>query len=365
MRFLQSSVVALVSLQLCAVQASPGDRNPAYQYCVQDCIESGKCHPIRWDLRLFKWDCEDCCRYDCMMSIEYNSSPITVAASKSNQAAAVNSNTDDRREKTSITQQYHGKWPFQRLSGIQEPASVLFSLMNWYAHFILYRRVYLPAAMSPSTKRSISTNQRHPWQSFIWLNSLVQQNAWLWSTVFHCRDVSWTERMDYLGAMLALLSGCWLAIHRVCRLDKRPRWVVAILTLVAVMFFATHSLYLLSLERFDYGYNMIASVAVGLLQSFVWLVWCAWQYCSVGGGGSGGGGNRSHGRSRDYVGWCVAAVVSAMAAMSLELLDFPPLIRAIDAHALWHLSTVPITYLFYRFHREDALFMIATSAKPE
>jgi hypothetical protein len=44
-----------------------------------------------------------------------------------------------------------------------------------------------------------------------------------------------------------------------------------------------------------------------------------------------------------------------MVAMSLELLDFPPLLQAVDAHALWHLSTVPIAYLYYRFQREDAL----------
>lgn len=33
------------------------------------------------------------------------------------------------------TPQFFGKWPFLRLLGMQEPASVLFSLLNFFAHF--------------------------------------------------------------------------------------------------------------------------------------------------------------------------------------------------------------------------------------
>jgi len=48
-------------------------------------------------------------------------------------------------------------------------------------------------------------------------------------------------------------------------------------------------------------------------------------------------------------------VALTMAATSLELFDFPPWGRTIDAHSLWHLSTVPLTGLFYDFLIEDAL----------
>jgi hypothetical protein len=39
-------------------------------------------------------------------------------------------------------------------------------------------------------------------------------NAWVWSTVFHARDVLWTERMDYFGADLFVLVACSSAIIR-------------------------------------------------------------------------------------------------------------------------------------------------------
>lgn len=31
--------------------------------------------------------------------------------------------------------QFHGKWPFIRMFGMQEPASVIFSLLNFYVHY--------------------------------------------------------------------------------------------------------------------------------------------------------------------------------------------------------------------------------------
>ena len=35
--------------------------------------------------------------------------------------------------------QFHGKWPFLRVFGVQEPASVLFSLMNLLANACMLR----------------------------------------------------------------------------------------------------------------------------------------------------------------------------------------------------------------------------------
>ncbi|XP_010188537.1 PREDICTED: post-GPI attachment to proteins factor 3, partial [Mesitornis unicolor] len=46
--------------------------------------------------------------------------------------------------------------------------------------------------------------------------------------------------------------------------------------------------------------------------------------------------------------WKCAAVVLLLQALALlELLDFPPLFWVLDAHALWHIGTIPLNVLFY------------------
>ena len=35
----------------------------------------------------------------------------------------------------------------------------------------------------------------------------VSLNTWLWSAVFHTRDVGWTEKMDYFSAALLIVCG--------------------------------------------------------------------------------------------------------------------------------------------------------------
>jgi hypothetical protein len=42
----------------------------------------------------------------------------------------------------------------------------------------------------------------------------ASMNAWVWSAVFHARDLSWTERMDYTAAFSVVICGCAAAVHR-------------------------------------------------------------------------------------------------------------------------------------------------------
>jgi hypothetical protein len=74
-------------------------------------------------------------------------------------------------------QQYYGKWPFWRFAGIQEPASVMFSLLNFWSHFIGYKQV----------RRRLSAS--HPMRPFYLLWSILSMNAWFWSAIFHTRGV--------------------------------------------------------------------------------------------------------------------------------------------------------------------------------
>ncbi|KAG8328473.1 Post-GPI attachment to proteins factor 3 [Homalodisca vitripennis] len=46
--------------------------------------------------------------------------------------------------------------------------------------------------------------------------------------------------------------------------------------------------------------------------------------------------------------YLATVVVLGLLTTLLEVSDFPPYLWAFDAHALWHLSTTPIPYFFWR-----------------
>ncbi|KAG5651719.1 hypothetical protein H0H81_007689 [Sphagnurus paluster] len=56
-----------------------------------------------------------------------------------------------------------------------------------------------------------------------------------------------------------------------------------------------------------------------------------------------------------YIRKATVFVALTTAATALELFDFPPWGRIIDAHSLWHLATAPIALFWYDFLVEDAL----------
>src|SRR6202035_885253 len=107
------SLVVFFSLVL-SVFASSGDRSDEFQLLVKHC-ELQKCRRSTFSpplsLRLTGWTCLDDCKYTSMHAIT------------------------DREVLGNIpVQQYYGKWPFYRFAGMQEPASVAFSLMNLWFH---------------------------------------------------------------------------------------------------------------------------------------------------------------------------------------------------------------------------------------
>eukprot|EP00967_Tisochrysis_lutea_P110172 scaffold172089_cov17-Tisochrysis_lutea.AAC.1 len=96
---------------------------------------------------------------------------------------------------------YYGKWPFQRLLGMQEAASVLFSLANLCAHvyglsYLLGKFSLLSSGSAPSAPEDQKSHDvaappapsppnpsrgRYPYK-WLWLvYAGLHLNAWLWS----------------------------------------------------------------------------------------------------------------------------------------------------------------------------------------
>lgn len=223
-----------------------------------------------------------------------------------------------------------GKWPFVRFLGIQEPASVLFSILNLLSNYFFGYQVL---------RRNLQLGV-HPLYSMWFIFCLISMNAWIWSTIFHTRDKPLTEIFDYIAAISLVFSQFACCI---IRLGYRTRFArLSILSAGCLfLFFVYHACYLL-LIKMDFGYNMMVNIIVGLCNVICWLLWSVMQFIS----------------GRIYVWRCALAVVLTMAFAALELADFPPMAWTIDAHSLWHLSTIPLPYLWYRFVVDDCKYLL-------
>jgi len=336
---LRCGVILLLFLHSLAFvcEASYGDEQPSYKYCVEGCEKNGcvnglcfdNCKSsvnisangkpyLRWTLdtpqELLKWDCTGECRYQCMLQEESS------------------------RDASADPIKYHGKWPFLRILNIQEPASVGFSILNLLVHFqglssflvLLYYKLPL--------------RPKGPYYEYVGLWTifgLLSMNSWIWSSVFHSRDVKLTESLDYSSAVALLGYSLILAIIRTGSLRIEAARVMVAAPIIA--FVTTHILYL-NLYKFDYGLNMIVCVVIGVLQLIIWAVW---------------GLVTKH--PARYKLWTV--ILATALAMLLEIFDFPPVWGIFDAHSIWHAATLPITYLWWSFIKDDAIIRTTILAK--
>jgi post-GPI attachment to proteins factor 3 len=140
-----------------SAHASSGDRDDAFQSCLSHRI-SEQCRtptPLPFPLQLMRWTCEDDCKYQCTHIM-----------------------TDKALSEGRRPAQFYGKWAFWRFLGMQEPASVVFSLMNLWAHVRGGRKL----------RRRIRKD--HPMKWYYLVFTIVSLNLWIWSAVFHTRGMS-------------------------------------------------------------------------------------------------------------------------------------------------------------------------------
>jgi hypothetical protein len=121
--------------------------------------------------------------------------------------------------------------------------------------------------------------------------------------------------------------------------------------------YMSHVAYLSALPRFDYSYNILANTIIGLSHNLLWLLYAlpSRTFFNI----KLNFLRRFPGQPRSYrppyASRAAYAVGATMLAMSLELLDFAPWRRVLDAHALWHLATIPIAFLWYDFLVRDVV----------
>lgn len=313
------ALAVVVLLLATGVEASAGDRSLVFRGCVKQCEEE-KCIPGKSNshipfYRRLLWDCPAECDYTCQHVI-----------------------TNQRIVSGQPVLQYHGKWPFVRAFGMQEPLSVIFSLANLWCHVQGLRK--LRATIPPSYRLL-------RWYK---LFAYAAITAWVFSSIFHTRDTKFTEEMDYFAAGGGVLYGFYYAPIRVFRLDRPTRRIKSFLkiwTTLCCCLYIAHVAYLKGV-KWDYTYNMTANVVLGLSQNLLWCWFSVRRYI------------------QSKAPWTLLPILVVSwitLAMSLELLDFPPLWGSLDAHALWHFGTVVPAIAWYKFLLMDALDDLGGSRK--
>jgi hypothetical protein len=305
--------IAAVYLVVGVVHASLGDRLPDFKECVEVCKEANcGANPISipFHRRILLWDCPSECDYTCQHIV-----------------------TEKRlsRDPPYMTPiyQFHGKWPFYRFLGMQEPFSVLFSLLNFLAHDwgMAQIRERIPASYSL--------------RKYYLMFGYFGLASWIFSMIFHTRDFAVTEKLDYFAAGASVLYGLYYTPIRIFRLDKKvpvKQSLLRLWTMTCIALYTCHVLYL-TIWSWDYTYNMAANVAVGIVQNLLWTIFSYRQYQKSG---------------KTWAMWPGLIVAWLIMAMGLELFDFPPWGGMIDAHSLWHLGTVGPTIWWYNFLVKDA-----------
>ncbi|KAJ6417735.1 hypothetical protein OIU84_001169 [Salix udensis] len=232
-----------------------------------------------------------------------------------------------------------GNGLFTVLMVFRSPVSVALSALNlaiqfhgWVSFFIL---IYYKLPLTPSKKTYYE-------YTGLWhIYGILSMNLWFWSAVFHSRDVELTEKLDCSSAVALLGFSLILAVLRAFSMRDEAARVMVSAPIIA--FVTTHILYL-NFFNLDYGLNMKVCVAMGVAQLLIWAVWA-----SV---------TRHPSRFKLWV-----AVIGGGLAMLLEIYDFPPYQGFVDAHALWHATTIPLTYLWWSFAKDDAEFRTSSLHK--
>lgn len=287
---------------------SKGDSSWIFQRCLSGCLLKN-CTNIKLfntrqpvSLRVMGWRCEDECKYTCMWS--------TVDAFQ--------------REKQRVPQ-FYGKWPFARFYGIQEPASAIFSLFNGLTHMMIFKF---------RAKVSSAAPMYYAWHAM----AIISAHAWLWSLAFHSRDTAFTEMMDYFCAFFLIVFNLFLCL---CRVIGTEHYIFLSAIFIGLVSFCSSHFYYMAYIKFDYSYNMFICSCIGFTQSMLWGVWCF-----------------LHKREQPYVWKCLVVLCLTNLLLTLELGDFPPILWMFDAHALWHLGTIPLAILWYSFLIDDCLHML-------
>lgn len=314
------SMILLVWL-IVPVLGSWGDVDPSYQRCLKYCINNHcsdrvdegatASHIYKPPLAIFSASCEDLCLFGCIEQ-----------SSQQRQASGLRPT------------KYYGHWPFIRYFGLEEPASVLFSLLNAVPHL-------LHVLQSPFS------NQRACYMTR-WLQAYACAAciAWTCSAVYHSRKTSIATHLDLVSALGFIASGLFIAARRIRGTSAQPLRFTALFWLM-LLSWAVRA-YFMVLGKVSFTSHMVLSISLVVVTTLLWVSWILHTLLFA---------TDDTERQSKYL--CLLCQFWLIIASALEIFDFPPIAGVFDAHSLWHAATVPLGFLWYRFWALDRPVRIA------
>ncbi|RLV85789.1 Protein PER1 [Meyerozyma sp. JA9] len=361
--------LSAIAFHASLVLASVGDRLPEFQKCLSHCDELYSCSnpnadhtllqsvldsvsPSSYQLEqfeklgvnplcraLFSWDCSSDCNYKC-------------------QRLVTNSRKNDGHEIV----QFYGKWPFVRIWGIQEFASVVFSIGNLMASYRNW-----PKLNKQFKKHGPGTDAATMYWQYMVLVA-VSVVGWTFSTLFHTRDNNITETLDYFGAagiILANFNAIVVRYFGLFRTRNGRKRLVFQAGLVMVFVLHCWKLY----RRWDYQYNMAFGLFFGLSSLALWIL----HALAV----SRVFAKNPHFFNNsiqllpfetkilsklEHVGFAESKYIPTLPVylnlwmvlgMAFELMEFSPIWGLIDAHSMWHFFTIFPSLIWYDWNIWD------------
>lgn len=325
----------VVSLLLPVTGGSYGDHDPSYRQCMRSCTICSSSsedtassrtnqlvHSIDYEQFYFDyvpyvfvphWDCIDICSYNCMHTI-----------------------TSERIASGYSILKYNGHWPFTRYLGLEEPASVVFSLLNAVPHF-----THILNSHRNRCNSSSSSSGKASYMS-VWLCMLpyVSLNAWLSSAYFHAKKTKVSSLIDYIGALILVSYSLLIAVRKLCGKKMNDIAVASLLTVwcACVAHRVNHMIY----ERVSFSEHMTLCITLAVIHVLVWLLYIGKEFYT----------SKVYNRS---VWVCLICQLWFILASTLEVFDFPPYYRIFDAHSLWHAATVLLGFLWYYYWQLDLI----------
>ena len=311
--------------------ASWGDIDPMFQSCLRSCnaekcmksaIESFKNPASSYKpplLQVVPLSCSELCNYGC-----------------------INEMSENRRHNGYPQIKYYGHWAFVRYFGLEEPASVVFSILNAFPHISFFITQILK---SKTTNSDMENKETCYMQYWLMLYSTIATICWFSSAIYHSKKTKNTTQLDLITALLFIITGLFLVIRRIY--DKNANYYsILMISSILYIFWGIRAYYMLQ-NQISFDNHMKTSIFLVILTTTLWFLWLLYIHYN----------NKTHINSKvKYL--CFICQIWLILASALEIFDFPPLYGIFDAHSLWHLVTIPLGYVWYIFWNIDKIYRL-------